>query len=114
MDFAVRADNRREIKESEKIQKYLDLTREQKSMEHQNDGDTNCSCCTWNGPQRIEEEIRTEHQRKNQDHSNYNIVEIGQKYPEESWSLGDLNVSHSDSSGRPPTNAGEKNSQLLK
>ena len=25
-------------------------------MEHESDGDTNCSWCTWNGPQRPEKE----------------------------------------------------------
>ena len=50
MDFAVPADDREIIKESEKRDKYLDLAREQKNkktMEHEGDGDTNCGWCTW-------------------------------------------------------------------
>ena len=38
------------IKESEKINKYLDLVREQKETEeYEGVGDTNCIWCTWNG-----------------------------------------------------------------
>ena len=43
MDFAVPADHGVKLKESEKREKYLDLTRElKKTMEHKSDGDTNC------------------------------------------------------------------------
>ena len=51
------ADPKEKIKESEKIDKYLNLAREMKketTVEHEGDGDTNCSRCTWNGPQRLE------------------------------------------------------------
>ena len=42
MDFAVSADHRVKLKESEETDKYLDLARELKTMEHERDGDTNC------------------------------------------------------------------------
>ena len=50
VDFDVPVDQRLKIKESDKINKYLDLAREQKkkTVEHEGDGDTNCSRCTWN------------------------------------------------------------------
>ena len=37
----------------EKIHKYLDLARELKTFWHDDDGDTNCSWCTWNCPQML-------------------------------------------------------------
>ena len=43
----------------------LDLVRELKeSVEHECDGDTNCSWCVWNGPQRIGEGIGTVQNQK--------------------------------------------------
>ena len=46
MDFAVPADYRAKLKESEKKDKYLDRVRElKKTMEHENDNDTNCNWC---------------------------------------------------------------------
>ena len=45
------------MKENKKIGKYLDLAREQvKAMEHEGDGDTNISWCTWNGLQMLGKE----------------------------------------------------------
>ena len=49
-------------------------------MKHAGNGDTNCSWCSWNGPQKIREVIGTVgNRRTSQDHPNYNIVKIGQK-----------------------------------
>ena len=46
MDFAVPADHRVKLKESEKKNKYLDLARElKKTMEHEDDDYTNRYCC---------------------------------------------------------------------
>ena len=45
------------IKESEKIDKNLDLAREQKkkqTMEPEGYGDTTYSWCTWDNPQRVD------------------------------------------------------------
>ena len=47
MDFTVPADDRVKQKENEKRDKYLDLARElKKTMEHENDGDTDCNWCS--------------------------------------------------------------------
>ena len=44
MDFAVAADHRVKLKESEKKDKYLDLPREsKKTVAHESDGYTNCN-----------------------------------------------------------------------
>ena len=46
VDFAVPADHRIKLKECEKRDKYLDLTRElKKTMEHEGDNYTNCDWC---------------------------------------------------------------------
>ena len=55
------------IKESEKINKYMDLAWELKkqTVEHEGDSNTNCSWSTWNDPQKLAKEIREiENQRK--------------------------------------------------
>ena len=52
VDFAVPVDHRVKIKESEKRDMYLDLTKELKTMEHEDDGDTSCGWCTRNNPQK--------------------------------------------------------------
>ena len=78
------------MKESEKIDKYLIFLREiKKTVEHEGDGDTNSSWCTWNGPQRFEKETgRNGYQWKNRDPpSDYTVVDIG-KYNQKS--PGDL------------------------
>ena len=36
-----------------KRDKYLDLARELKDMEHRGDADTNCNWCAWNSPQKL-------------------------------------------------------------
>ena len=44
VDFAVPAKHRLKLKEDEKINRYLDLAREQtKTMEHERDSDFNCN-----------------------------------------------------------------------
>ena len=49
MEFAIPVDHRVKNKELEKIDKYLDLSRElKKAMEHECDGNTNCNWCVWN------------------------------------------------------------------
>ena len=56
-DFAVPAEHRVKIKESEKKDKYLLLSKElkKKTVEHESDGDINCSWCAWSDPQKIGE-----------------------------------------------------------
>ena len=43
MVFAIRIIFRMKKKEIENIENYLDLTREKKAAEHENEGDANCS-----------------------------------------------------------------------
>ena len=48
-------------------------------MELKGDGNTNCSWCTWNGPQKLGKGTgRIGNQRKNRDQQDYRFVEIGQ------------------------------------
>ena len=56
VDFAVPVDHRIKLKESEKRGKYFDLARElkKKTMEHEGDGDTNCSWGLQYSHQRID------------------------------------------------------------
>ena len=59
MDFAILADHKVKLKESEKRDKYLDLAREmKKTTEHESDGDTDCNWCTWLSHQRIDTGMR--------------------------------------------------------
>ena len=58
VDFGVPVDNRVIIKEREKRYKYLDLAKElKKTIELEDPGNTNCSCCSRNGPQEPEEKL---------------------------------------------------------
>ena len=47
VDFAIPADHRIKLKEYEKKDKYLDLTRELKKLEHEGDNYANCDWCFW-------------------------------------------------------------------
>ena len=55
MNFASPGDRQVKFLKSEKRNKnkYLHLVRDQKTMEHEGDGDTNCNWCTLNNPQKI-------------------------------------------------------------
>ena len=57
MEFAVPIDHKMKIKESEKIDKHLDLARELKKVEREGDGDTSCICCTWNRSEKGMEQL---------------------------------------------------------
>ena len=73
-------DHKVKIKESEQINKYLDIGTKKDYIKHEGDCDTNTSWNTWNGPKRNLKVIGTiGNQRKNRDYSGYNIVEIGLK-----------------------------------
>ena len=53
MGFGVQANYRVEVKESDRIEKYLELAAEvkkKKAVEHEGDSNTNCNWRTWNGP----------------------------------------------------------------
>ena len=53
MDFAIPADHKVKMNNSEKVDKYLDFTTAEKVVEHEGDSDTNCSWCTWNSLLRL-------------------------------------------------------------
>ena len=72
-------DYRVKIKESEKIDKYLEFARELKKngVNHEDDDDTNCNWYTWDDPKRLWR--KTEgigNQRKNWHHPDLSLVEI--------------------------------------
>ena len=88
MDFAVPADHRVKFKESEKKDKYLDLVRElKKTVEYENDSDTNCNWYTRYSHRRIDTGTRgLGNMMTSGDYPNYCIIEIGQnteKSPED-------------------------------
>ena len=80
MDYAVPADHRVKLKESEKRDKYLDLASElNKTMENENDGDTDCNWRARYSHQKIDTETGgLGNKRTSCDHQNYSIVEIDQ------------------------------------
>ena len=54
MDFTIPADRKMKIKESEKIDKFLNLNKELKNaVALVGNSDTSYCWCTWNGPQRL-------------------------------------------------------------
>ena len=74
VDISVPADHWVKMKESEDINKYLDLTRELKKLDHE--GDTNCCWHAWNSSQNLGKETgRTGNQRENWDYPNHSTVE---------------------------------------
>ena len=66
MDFAVLTDERVKGKESKKIIKYLNLTRELKTQKHDGDSDTNCNWFAWNVHEGLEKDWRN---KKSEDES---------------------------------------------
>ena len=90
MDFAVLAYNWVKIKESEKMETYLDLDGEIKeTVEHKGDSDTNCSGCTCNGSQKIG---GIGNRGKNRDHQDHSIVKIAKNIQKSSEDLRRLAV----------------------
>ena len=71
--LVVPADHWEKIKESEKIDKCLDLTRElKKAVEYESENDTSCSWRLWNDSQGPRKETgRTEGEWKNRDHRTF-------------------------------------------
>ena len=77
VDFAVRADHRVKLKESEKKGKYLDFARKLKKL--WNMKVTNCNWCSWYSHQKIIKETEgLGNKRTSGDHPNYYIIENGQ------------------------------------
>ena len=89
--FAAPADHRVKLIESENSDKYLNYGRElkkQTTIEHESEGDTNCTWCTWNNLQRIGKGTESYGiNRMIEDYLDCTIVKIGQN-TEKSW--GDL------------------------
>ena len=89
VNFAVPADHRVKIKESEKKNKYLDLASQLKktTQEHENDVYTNCNWCSWYSHTRINKGTGgLGNKRTSGDCPNYCITQIGQnteKSPED-------------------------------
>ena len=82
----------RKIKESKKIDKYLDLVRGLKPVENEENGDTTCirSC---NGRRKLEEASEgTGYQRINRDRLDNSIVKIGKNTKESPGDLKRLGV----------------------
>ena len=74
MDFAISADHRIKLKDSEKKGKYPDFARKlKKTMEHEGDNYTNRDWCFWYRHQRIIGGWRT-----SGNHPNNSIIENGQ------------------------------------
>ena len=107
VDIAVPTDPRVKIKESEKIDNYLNLAREQKTtLEHAGDSGTSCSWRTLSTLHKIGMGIGTVGDpRKNQDHSDYRLIEI-EKSPEKTC--------HSSFGEILPANTDVKNLQRVK
>ena len=80
VDFAVPVNHWVKLKECEKRDKYLDLTRGlRKTVEHESDGYTNCNWCSWYSNQRIGKRTwGLGNKRTSGDNPNYSIAEIGQ------------------------------------
>ena len=79
VDFAVPADHRVKLKESEKNDKYLELARELKNtIEHASDDGTSLNLFSWYNHQRRDSRTGGHGNKKTRgDQSNYSIIEIG-------------------------------------
>ena len=80
MNFAIPADHRIKLKESAKIDTYLDLARElKKTVEDESDYDTCSDWCARYSHQRIGTGTKElGNKRTSRDHPNNSIVKIGQ------------------------------------
>ena len=80
VNFAVLADHRVKLKESEKKDKYKDIAGElKKTMSHESDDDINCNWHSWYSHQKIGTETGgLRNKRTSGDHPNYGIIEISQ------------------------------------
>ena len=78
VDFAIPALHRVKLKENEKKDKYLDLTKElKKTVEHESDVYTNYNCSSWYSQQMINKGAERIDNKRSEDHPNYCITEIG-------------------------------------
>ena len=109
VDFAVPADHRVKLKESEKKDKYLDLARGLKKQG--SDGYTYCNWCSLYSHKRIG--IGTGGLGNERTSGDQHYCWNRSEYQEKSWRL-EKTWLHSDSSGKPSANAGVENSQMSK
>ena len=93
-EFIVLADHRLKLKESEKIDKYLDFAKElKKTVKHKSDSDTSSNWCLRYSHQRINTGTgRRENKRTCGDHPNYSFIKIGQNTEKSLWDLRKLAV----------------------
>ena len=112
MDFAVPADHRIKLKESEKKGKYLEFARKlEMKMEHEGDNYTNCGLCFWYCHQRVINGTGgLVGWRTSKGHPNYNIIENGQKKP---WKLEET-CCHSNSTEKPSAKTDVKKLSMSK
>ena len=100
MDFAIPADLRVKLKESEKKKKKVPrpCARTEKTMEHEGSGDTNYNWCTRYNPQRIDKGIeRIGNKRTGGVHPNQSIFKIGQNIEKSPGNLRKLAVTQTPS-----------------
>ena len=96
VDFAVPADHRIKLKESEKRDKYQELVRELKKLEHESDDDTNFNWCSQYSHQRIDTRTgRLGNKKTSGDHPNNSIFEVGENTAKSPGDLRKLAVTQS-------------------
>ena len=113
MDFAVQADHRVKLKESEKKDKYQDLARELKkgTVKQESDFYTDSNWCSWYNYRRINKGTSGHgNKRTSEDHPNYSIVKIDQNTEKSPGDLRRLAVTQ-NSCERKSANTDVKNSQ---
>ena len=78
MGFCCFSEQQIEKKRKQKDRRILGYCiRAEKVVEHEGNGDTNSSWCTWNGPQRSRKETgRNGNQKKNRDYPVHCVVQI--------------------------------------
>ena len=65
--------------------------RMEKTLEHEGNGDTNCSWCIWNSPKMFRKKNRgLVNQRKNEDHPGHSITNLIRILTKVLETLGDL------------------------
>ena len=86
--FVVPVNHIVKLKENEKKDKYLDLARElKKTVEHKNDGDTNCNCALSTVTKGLLKDLEISRELQN-----YWIIEIGKNTEKSAGDLRRLGV----------------------
>ena len=88
LNFALLTDHSIKLKESEKKDKYPDLARQLKILEHKRDSHTNCYWWSWYSHQKIDKGSGGIGNKKtNGNHPNYNIDKIAENTKRSSVNL---------------------------